>query len=108
MNLIIPQYLYINSKINNVQLFHINDYNLGEWSANKMHGEGEFRWPDGKKYKGTYIEDKKEGYGVFDWSDGRKYLGEWKDGKQHGMGTVIDREGKESTQEWENGKKLTF
>ena len=38
-----------------------------------MHGEGEFTWPDGKKYKGDlflilkggYVEDKKEGYGVF-------------------------------------------
>lgn len=55
-----------------------------------MHGEGEFSWPDGKKYtgrrsnfiiKGGYSEDKKEGYGVFQWSDGRKYKGTWKDGK---------------------------
>ncbi len=46
-----------------------------------MHGEGEFAWPDGKRYKGSYLEDKKEGYGTFEWSDGRKYMGEWKDGK---------------------------
>lgn len=40
---------------------------------NKMHGEGEFTWPDGKKYNGitnimtsgSYIEDKKDGYGIF-------------------------------------------
>ena len=54
-----------------------------------MHGEGEFTWPDGKKYTGInnnyilggYSEDKKDGYGVFKWSDGRMYKGSWKDGK---------------------------
>jgi hypothetical protein len=51
---------------------------------NKMHGEGEFSWQDGKKYIGlliiftiigSYVNDKKEGYGVFNWSDGRMYKG---------------------------------
>ena len=46
-----------------------------------MHGQGEFTWPDGKKYVGNYIDDKKEGFGEFWWTDGRKYIGEWKDGK---------------------------
>jgi len=32
-----------------------------------MDGEGEFRWPDGRKYKGEYKDDKKEGFGVFEW-----------------------------------------
>lgn len=68
---------------------------MGQWANNKMHGEGEFFWPDQKKYRGTrdceyalgaYVEDKKEGYGVFEWPDGRQYKGLWKDGKQHGKG----------------------
>ena len=32
-----------------------------------MQGQGEFIWPDGRKYQGSYLEDKKEGYGVFEW-----------------------------------------
>lgn len=40
-----------------------------------MDGKGEFRWPDGRKYTGYYVEDKKHGYGEFEWPDGRKYKG---------------------------------
>ena len=29
-----------------------------------MHGYGEFKWSDGKKYIGYYINDKKEGFGI--------------------------------------------
>jgi len=46
-----------------------------------MHGEGKFKWSDGRSYEGFYKDDKKDGYGVFIWPDGRKYSGEWKNGK---------------------------
>ena len=51
-----------------------------------MDGNGEFIWPDGRKYIGEYKDDKKEGYGVFEWNDERKYKGMWKNGKQDGEG----------------------
>jgi hypothetical protein len=51
------------------------------WRANKMHGNGTFVWPDGRKYIGDYCEDKKKGYGEFQWPDGRCYRGEWLNGK---------------------------
>lgn len=28
---------------------------VGTWKDNKMHGEGEFTWPDGKVYKGKLV-----------------------------------------------------
>jgi hypothetical protein len=28
---------------------------------NKMHGKGQFTWPDGRQYDGDYFEDKKHG-----------------------------------------------
>ena len=37
------------------------------WEGNKMHGYGEFSWPDGRKYLGEYVDDKKEGKGIFEW-----------------------------------------
>ena len=39
-------------------------------------------------------EDKKHGEGCFRWADGRQYSGQWKDGKQHGMGKLLDLNGK--------------
>ena len=32
-----------------------------------MHGKGIFKWPDGRRYEGSYIDDKKEGQGMFEW-----------------------------------------
>lgn len=54
-----------------------------------MHGEGEFKWPDGKQYSGWYLNNKKCGLGTFIWPDGRKYVGFWMDGYMHGRGILF-------------------
>ena len=41
------------------------------------------KWPDGRRYEGSYADDNKEGHGKFFWPDGRKYEGQWKNGKKH-------------------------
>ncbi|MCQ2816649.1 MAG: hypothetical protein MJ252_05205 [archaeon] len=64
-----------------------------------MDGHGVFTWPDGRKYKGQYVDDKKEGFGSFEWSDGRKYRGMWKNGKQDGEGEFYNA----STKTWKKG-----
>ena len=46
-----------------------------------MHGYGEYKWLDGRSYKGQYKNDKKHGKGIYKWSDGRIYDGEWLNGK---------------------------
>jgi hypothetical protein len=53
-----------------------------------MNGIGVFTWPDGRLYKGNYVDDKKEGWGKFVWQNGRVYEGEWLKGKRYGSGTV--------------------
>jgi len=40
-----------------------------------MHGEGEYRWKDGRKYIGSYYEDNKDGFGIYHWLDGRRFEG---------------------------------
>ena len=40
-----------------------------------MNGKGVLLWPDGRKYKGEYLNDKKHGLGEFYWKDGRGYKG---------------------------------
>lgn len=47
-----------------------------------MHGEGTYKWLDGRMYHGQYKNDKKNGFGVYVWADGRAYIGNWTDGKQ--------------------------
>ena len=44
-------------------------------------GFGTYTWPDGRKYKGYYINDKKHGTGVYSQPDGTSYDGGWKLGK---------------------------
>lgn len=46
-----------------------------------MHGNGQYYWPDGRKYIGQYQNDKKHGRGIYTWKDGKEYDGEWLNGK---------------------------
>lgn len=46
-----------------------------------MHGEGTYKWLDGRMYHGQYTNDKKNGFGVYVWADGRAYIGNWTEGK---------------------------
>lgn len=46
-----------------------------------MHGNGEFKWSDGRVYVGEYANDKKHGQGVYTWPDGRYYDGRFHNGK---------------------------
>jgi hypothetical protein len=73
-----------------------------------MHGYGEFKWKDGKKYLGYYVNDKKEGFGIYYWaSPNRVYIGFWKGGKQDGIGKYINpkltRYGL-----WKNGERVNW
>jgi hypothetical protein len=42
------------------------------------HGQGMFTFPDGSTYSGSFAEDKFEGYGEYKFTDGREYKGQWK------------------------------
>ena len=46
-----------------------------------MHGQGSYKWADGRSYIGNYVNDKKHGVGKYIWPDGRYYEGEWFEGK---------------------------
>ena len=71
-----------------------------------MHGYGEFKWADGKKYIGYYINDKKEGFGIYYWSNPlRIYMGFWKNGKQEGVGKFFSGTKPPKYGSWKNGDK---
>ena len=46
-----------------------------------MHGEGTYKWSDGRIFMGHFKNDKKSGVGIYLWKDGRAYNGVWLDGK---------------------------
>lgn len=76
-----------------------------------MHGEGTYRWGDGRMFMGQYVDDKKSGQGIYLWADGRAYHGEWQGGKQHGIGYYIvpDEKNKDELKikkgVWASGKR---
>jgi hypothetical protein len=53
------------------------------------------------------VQGKKEGFGEFYWPDGRIYKGMWLNGVQHGTGTL---QGKEGTRkgDWYEGRRIRW
>lgn len=98
----------------------------------QKHGYGEFIWPDGRVYKGEWVNDLREGHGLFRWASksavpesalsktsksetlsfsGKifcQYEGGWKNGKQHGMGVYTNGEGITRKGEWVEGKRTRW
>jgi hypothetical protein len=48
---------------------------IGEWYDNQMDGDGVETWPNGSKYQGQLKANKRHGQGAFTWADGRQYIG---------------------------------
>lgn len=61
----------------------------------------------GATYSGYWLSGKLHGFGEMKWADGRKYVGHFKEGLQHGHGKLIlkQNDGSERTQEgyWRDG-----
>ena len=69
-----------------------------------IQGKGEFLWPDGRRYNGSYVQSLKHGYGEYYFDDGSSYRGYWIQGLQHGDGKIITISGKvRCSGEWKQG-----
>ncbi|CAD8061593.1 unnamed protein product [Paramecium sonneborni] len=77
----------------------------GQIQGTKMHGHGEFWFPDGRYYKGDWVDDQKQGQGEFHYSDGSMFVGEWKNNKQNGQGKFVDQNGQIINGIWVDGIK---
>ncbi len=73
-----------------------------------MHGQGTYKWKDGREYQGQYNMDKKHGFGTYRWADGRIYIGQWMNGKQHGQGEYITPKGNKRVGIWMEGKRVKW
>ena len=59
---------------------------FGQIKDSKRHGEGEFKFNDGRIYKGTWLNDLQNGKGEMISADKSNYIGDWNNGKQTGYG----------------------
>ena len=58
-----------------------------------MHGQGTFKYPDGKQYTGEFEKGERHGEGTFYYSDGTAFVGKFVAGKQVGLGECISIDG---------------
>eukprot|EP00435_Cladocopium_sp_Y103_P023857 s121_g5.t2 len=88
--------------------YHFSDGRVytGAWQKGHMSGTGTMTWPDGSKYEGEYRNDFRHGHGTLTWPDGRKYKGQWNNGKQDGEGVMVDSLGNATKSRWKNGSPV--
>ena len=73
-----------------------------------MHGEGTYKWLDGRMYHGEYKNDKKNGFGVYVWADGRAYIGNWTEGKQDDIRVYILPNGTVRKGQWQDNTRKAW
>ena len=61
----------------------------GPWRGARS-GQGTMRWPNGRRYNGTWIDDEPSGSGSLSWPDGRRFIGPVDAGLAAGAGWCID------------------
>lgn len=68
----------------------------------EKHGQGLYRWMNGRTYVGEWYENQMDGQGVESWSNGSKYQGQFKANKRHGQGTFTWFDGRQYIGKTEN------
>jgi len=76
---------------------------VGEFRADKFHGQGTYTFPSGQKYVGEYRDGKRNGQGTLTFPDGHKYVGEYRDGNRNGQGTLTFPNGEKYVGEFKDG-----
>lgn len=77
---------------------------IGTFKHGQPHGQGFFRFADGKLYEGDVVNGKPEGTGTGLDLDRSRYDGQWKDGKRNGHGKQVYTLGGSYEGEWKDDK----
>ena len=80
--------------------FDNGDKYVGGFIDGSRTGKGTYTWPNGDKYVGGFIDDSRTGKGTYTWPSGDKHVGEWKDNKRHGKGVYTESGGATKTGFW--------
>ena len=60
----------------------------GEFSADKINGQGVLSWSDGRRYEGHFDDEKQNGKGIWTWPDKSRYEGQFKNDQICGQGEL--------------------
>ena len=75
--------------------------------GNCINGKGTFKWPNGDRYEGDWVNGQRTGQGKYFYNDGGGiYTGEWKNNNRHGEGTMIWNDGVKEVAIWEMDKPV--
>lgn len=69
-----------------------------------MEGFGKLTWPDGVEYTGQFSQDRFHGQGQYKYDEKKIYIGGWFEGKQHGEGKLI-LQNKIKIGKWDMGER---
>ncbi|GAB1600522.1 alsin-like isoform X1 [Argonauta hians] len=81
----------------------------GTWMKAKLHGLGEMKWSDGRRYIGKFKNGFQHGTGkyIVPKADSEEiYEGSWKEGKMNGLGSVIYPSGDRYQGYFKDGQKF--
>ncbi|MFK7915657.1 MAG: hypothetical protein AB8B93_17200 [Pseudomonadales bacterium] len=71
----------------------------------QYHGQGSYRWPDGRQYSGAWHDSQPHGQGNWSSPDGSRYSGGWQSGLYQGSGSLIDANGQRYEGNFQTGKR---
>ena len=78
----------------------------GEMKGFLRHGHGTYKWFNGGRYTGNWIEGEMEGKGTLTYINGSTYVGMFQCGYEHGKGTFKSYDGFKYQGEFAEGKPL--
>lgn len=71
-----------------------------------MNGFGVYRFQQGDRYEGTFVDGKPEGHGIVLYQNGDRYEGEMQEGAFTGFGTYYEKSGAIFEGSWSGGNYL--
>ena len=78
------------------------EYYEGEFKNSQYHGKGKYKWHDGIKTDGNWINGERDGYCVDIWPDGSKFEGNYKQSKYNGYGKLTHPDGRVEKGIWKD------
>ena len=81
--------------------------NVGEYKCDARHGFGTYKWGNGDKFSGEWVEGEQRGRGTYYYQSGDVFKGTWVDGKKSGRGCFTSPAATQTWLEvWENGMRI--